>query len=328
MPSGYTTVAPWIVTHDTGRLLDFITAAFDGHELGRVPLEDGSIGHAEIRVGDTIVLAFDQRPGWPDLPSLLRVFVDDADATMSRAVGAGAQVITQPRTQAFGQRGGRVRHPFGNIWWISAVVEQVAPDEGMRRLSEPAYAEAMREAQDTLDRELCRIGDQCPPDPAAPRRYAVPRSVAAPGVAAPPANKEGELSHLGRRVAASVVAACLALTVSVWPATAGATSGRTAAAPSAGARPSQTKANVKCRRVSASLMRCSMTIRGGAGISGVVAMRITQGTAVLAIGHGRLKGGQATLTMRLRRPLTPGRYHVAMVITHATIKATMVLQLG
>jgi PhnB protein len=154
-PTGYTTVAPWIMTRDTGRLLDFITTAFGGEELARVPLEDGSIGHAEIRVGDTIPLAFDQRrSGWPDMPSLLRVFVDDADATMSRAVGAGARVVTEPATQAFGQRGGRVRDPFGNVWWISAVVEDVPAEEGMRRLSEPAYADAMREAQETLDREL------------------------------------------------------------------------------------------------------------------------------------------------------------------------------
>lgn len=153
-PSGYTTVAQWIVTRDTGRLLDFIKTAFDGDELGRVPLEDGSIGHAEIRVGDTILLAFDQRPGWPDMPSLLRLFVDDADATVSRAVAAGARVITQPATHAFGQRTGRIRDPFGNIWWISAVVEDVALEEGMRRLSELAYADAMRDAQETLDREL------------------------------------------------------------------------------------------------------------------------------------------------------------------------------
>jgi PhnB protein len=153
-PSGYTTVAPWIVTRDTGRLLDFITAVFDGEELARVPLEDGSIGHAEIRVGDTVLLAFDQRPGWPDTPALLRVFVEDADAAVSRAVAAGARVVTEPATHAFGQRTGRVRDPFGNVWWISAVVEDVAYDEVMRRLSEPAYAEAMRDAQETLDREL------------------------------------------------------------------------------------------------------------------------------------------------------------------------------
>jgi len=153
-PAGYTSVAPWIVTPDTGKLLEFVAAVFGGVEQGRVPLEDGSIGHAEIRVGDTVLLAFDRRPDWPAMPSLLRVFVDDADAAMQRAVAAGAAVVTASATQAFGQRGGRVRDPFGNIWWISAVVEDVPVEVGLKRLAEPRYAEAMREAQETLDREL------------------------------------------------------------------------------------------------------------------------------------------------------------------------------
>jgi PhnB protein len=152
--AGYTTVAPWIVTAETGRLLEFITAAFEGAELARVPLEDSSIGHAEIRVGDTILLAFDRREGWPEMPSLLRVFVADADATIERAVAAGARVVTAPRNHAFGQRVGRVRDPFGNIWWITSVTEDVSPEEGMRRLSMPEYADAMSDAQETLDREL------------------------------------------------------------------------------------------------------------------------------------------------------------------------------
>ncbi|MEV8517416.1 VOC family protein [Dactylosporangium sp. NPDC051484] len=153
-PAGYTTVAPWIVTPDTGQLLHFITTVFDGVELGCVPLEDGTIGHAEIRVGDTVLLAFDRLPDWPAMPSLLRVFVADADETLERAVAAGARLVTAPATQAFGQRGGRIRDPFGNIWWISAVVEDVAPEAGMRRLAEPPYAEAMHNAQETLDQEL------------------------------------------------------------------------------------------------------------------------------------------------------------------------------
>jgi PhnB protein len=154
--TGYTTVAPWIVTPATGELFDFITEVFGGVEAGRVALADGTIGHAEIRVGDTVLLAFDRRPDWPAMPSLLRIFVDDADATMARAVAAGARVVTEPATHAFGQRGGRVRDPFGNIWWISAVVETVDPDEGLRRMTESPYAEAMHDAQETLDRELSR----------------------------------------------------------------------------------------------------------------------------------------------------------------------------
>ncbi|MEU1054149.1 VOC family protein [Streptomyces sp. NPDC005876] len=153
-PEGYTTVAPWVVTDDTGAFLDFVAEAFGGEELGRVPTEDGSIGHGEIRVGDTVVLAFDRRPDWPVMPSLLRVFVPDADEAFSRAVQAGGQVVTSLVDDAFGQRGGRVKDPFGNIWWVVGRVEDVTEDQMWARLREPVYADAMRVAQETLDAEL------------------------------------------------------------------------------------------------------------------------------------------------------------------------------
>jgi PhnB protein len=153
-PTDYTTVAPWVVTTNTHKLLEFISDVFDGEELGRVTLEDGSIGHAEIRIGNTVVLAFDRREDWPEMPSLLRVWVLDADATITRAVDVGSRVVTQPSTSAFGQRGGRIRDPFGNIWWVTTQVEIVEPVEGMRRLSQEPYAEAMREAQESFDREM------------------------------------------------------------------------------------------------------------------------------------------------------------------------------
>jgi PhnB protein len=153
-PEGYTSVAPWVVTNDTGAFLDFVTSVFGGVELARVAVEDGAIGHAEIRVGDTVVLAFDRRPGWPAMPSLLRVFVPDADVAMARAVEGGARVVTEAATNAWGARGGRVRDPFGNIWWVTAQIETVCPDDSWARLGEPVYAAAMREAQETLDVEL------------------------------------------------------------------------------------------------------------------------------------------------------------------------------
>lgn len=153
-PEGYTTVAPWVVTDDTGAFLDFVGQAFGGEELGRVATEDGLIGHGEIRVGDTVVLAFDRHTDWPAVPSLLRVFVADADEAFSRSVAAGAQVVTPLADDAFGQRGGRVKDPFGNIWWVVARVEDVSEDEMWKRLQDPVYAGVMRVAQETLDAEL------------------------------------------------------------------------------------------------------------------------------------------------------------------------------
>lgn len=153
-PDGYTDVAAWVVTDDTGAFLDFVTAAFGGVELARVRVEDGSIGHGEIRIGDTVLLAFDRRADWPAMPSLLRVFVPDADEAMRRAVAAGAEIVTALADSAFGQRGGRVRDRFGNIWWVIAQTEQVSEDEMWRRLQDPVYAAQMRDAQETLDAEL------------------------------------------------------------------------------------------------------------------------------------------------------------------------------
>ncbi|MEU9392934.1 VOC family protein [Streptomyces sp. NPDC048324] len=154
VPEGYTTVAPWVVTDDTGAFLDFVTHAFGGEELARVATESGAIGHAEIRVGDTVVLAFDRRPDWPVMPSLLRVFVADADEAFSRAVEAGARIVTPLADDAFGQRGGRVKDPFGTIWWVVARVEDVSEEEMWKRLREPGYAEVMRVAQETFDAEV------------------------------------------------------------------------------------------------------------------------------------------------------------------------------
>ncbi len=165
-PGGYSTIQPWLVTRDTGRLLDFISAAFHGHELARVPTEDGGIGHAEIRVGDSILLAFDAQADWPDTPSMLRIVVDDAEATFDRAVAAGARVVTPLDDAAWGDRGGRVRDPLGNIWWVVQHIEYIAPDEIAVRMQDPKHAEAMTRAQATLDAELGTAGNSWSSPPA------------------------------------------------------------------------------------------------------------------------------------------------------------------
>lgn len=88
------------------------------------------------------------------MPALLRLYVPDADAAMAAAVANGATVVTEAADSAWGDRGGRVRDPFGNIWWVSSRVEDIAPDRAWQRMSQPEYAESMRIAQETLDAEL------------------------------------------------------------------------------------------------------------------------------------------------------------------------------
>lgn len=79
IPEGYHTVTPWLITSDTAKLIDFLTAAFDAKELGRFVSPDGSIGHAEARIGDSVVMMFDAKPDWPPTPGFLRFYVPDAD---------------------------------------------------------------------------------------------------------------------------------------------------------------------------------------------------------------------------------------------------------
>ncbi|GGT38786.1 VOC family protein [Streptomyces purpureus] len=150
VPDGYTTVTPWIISHDTAGLIDYLQRAFDAEDLGRFVLEDGTIGHAELRIGDARVMAFDSPKGWPVTPAFLRLYVEDADATHRRAVEAGGTSVTEVTHLYFGDRVGRVRDPFGNLWWIQTHVEDVEEGELDRRLSDPEFTEAMRYVTGTL----------------------------------------------------------------------------------------------------------------------------------------------------------------------------------
>lgn len=149
-PPGYGTVTPWIISRDTARLIDFITNAFGARELGRVPGPDGGIGHAEVRIGDSVAMMFDARDDWPDTPAFLRLYVADADAAYQRALAAGATPVT-PVTSLFGDRAGRIRDPLGNIWWLQAHVEDVDPAELAQRPTDPAAAETLRYVETSLD---------------------------------------------------------------------------------------------------------------------------------------------------------------------------------
>jgi uncharacterized glyoxalase superfamily protein PhnB len=71
IPEGYRTVTPWVVSRDTAQLIGFVTKAFGGEEIARVPNATGGIGHAEVRIGDSIVMMFDAGPDWPDTPAFL-----------------------------------------------------------------------------------------------------------------------------------------------------------------------------------------------------------------------------------------------------------------
>ena len=166
IPVDYGSLCPYVAVRNAAAFLDFLRAAFHAVERERVVLEDGMIGHAEAWLGNRVLLLFDARPEWPDTPAFLSLYVEDCDAMYAQALAAGAVGITPLFTNAWGDRMGRVRDPFGNIWWIQTHVEDIDGIEMTRRMSDPAYMEGTRMAQETLDDELRRRGqDNAPSQP-------------------------------------------------------------------------------------------------------------------------------------------------------------------
>jgi uncharacterized glyoxalase superfamily protein PhnB len=156
IPEGYHMVTAWIIVKDAAKFIDFLQEAFGAKETegSRVYNQDGTIGHAEVRMGDTVVMMFDAKEEWPPTPSFFRLYVEDGDAVYQRALEAGGTSVTEMTELFFGDRVGRVRDPWGNIWWIQERLEDVDFAEMMKRAGEQTAIEAMRYVQESLDREL------------------------------------------------------------------------------------------------------------------------------------------------------------------------------
>lgn len=118
-PEGYSTINAFVFAQDARGLIEFTRRVFGAQESeAALALEaDGLILHSEITIGDSIVMIVDTRPDWPDSPSFLRVYVDDAEQTLARAEQEGARVVTRP-TELFGDMLSRFVDPWGNMWWV------------------------------------------------------------------------------------------------------------------------------------------------------------------------------------------------------------------
>ena len=161
IPAGKHAVTPYLVTKGVEKLLEFIAAAFDADIYLKVPNADGTIGHAEARIGDSVIMAFDAKPHWVDTPSFLCLYVADVDATYAKALAAGAVSVTALVTsKIIGDRGARVRDPLGNIWWLQTHLEDVTPEEMARRFGDPTELAMMRQAQDSFEAEMDRRSGQ------------------------------------------------------------------------------------------------------------------------------------------------------------------------
>jgi len=155
IPGGKSTVTPYVVVKGAERFLEFVERTFEVRTSGRVHNDDGTIGHAEITVGDSVLMTFDAAPEWPDTPSFLCVYVDDVERTLARAVDAGATVVTDLMySRIIGDCGCRVKDPVGNIWWLQTHVEDVDPNAMTELFGDPHELSVMREAQETFAHEM------------------------------------------------------------------------------------------------------------------------------------------------------------------------------
>lgn len=133
IPDGYHTITPYLMVQGAGQLIDFLKLAFDAQETERITAPDGAIAHAEVRIGDSIVMMSDAGGERVPMPSGLYLYVNDTDAVYKSALRAGATSIMAPADQFYGDRSAGVKDPVGNQWWIATHKEDVSPEELKRR---------------------------------------------------------------------------------------------------------------------------------------------------------------------------------------------------
>ena len=136
VPEGYATVTPYLVVEDAARLIDFVKDAFSAEERFRLGGPGDTIGHAEVQIGDSVVMLSDTSEGYPPRPTQLLLYVEDCDAAFKRAVSAGAVEQVPLDNQFWGDRGGVVADPAGYTWWIATRKEDLTHDEIQHRAAE------------------------------------------------------------------------------------------------------------------------------------------------------------------------------------------------
>jgi len=136
VPDGYHTVTPYLVVPDVRAQLEFLSKAFGGVLSEQIDEQGGDIRHAEITIGDSVIMIGMARDGTAPSSSMFYLYVDDCDAYYQRALDAGATSVMPPEKQFYGDRSGGVRDAFGNQWWVATHVEDVSPEELQRRASE------------------------------------------------------------------------------------------------------------------------------------------------------------------------------------------------
>ena len=135
---GYHTISPYFAVRDAAGLVEFLKQAFDAKAIEVMAMPDGTVMHAQMQAGDSMVMIGQVPPDQADdtlLRAMLYMYVEDADAVYRKAIQAGGKSVMEPVDQFYGDRSGAVNDPAGNQWWIATRKEDVSSEELMRRAS-------------------------------------------------------------------------------------------------------------------------------------------------------------------------------------------------
>lgn len=123
-PEGYPAVSPYLVVSGAAGVIEFMKRVFDGEELRRYDGPDGTVLHAEVRIGESVIMIGDAGGNWTPVPAFLHVYVPDVDAVYARALEAGAEAVQEPVLKdGDPDRRGGFLDPGGNTWWVGTQVE-------------------------------------------------------------------------------------------------------------------------------------------------------------------------------------------------------------
>jgi PhnB protein len=141
IPEGYHSLTPYLIVAGAARAIEFYKTVFGAVERMRLGGPDGKVGHAELEIGDSLIMLADEHPAMGALapptvggtPVGLHLYLEDVDAVAAKAVAAGATLKRPVENQFYGDRLGSLIDPFGHLWHISTHVEDVSPEEIARR---------------------------------------------------------------------------------------------------------------------------------------------------------------------------------------------------
>jgi PhnB protein len=148
IPKGYHTVTPSIFVAGAAKAIDFYKKALGAEELSRFPSPDGTIMHAEIKIGDSVIMLADEMPehggkspkSYGGTPVSFFIYQEDVDAAWKRAVDAGAKPVMPLIDQFWGDRAGCLADPFGHQWWLAQHIKDMTPEE-LRQAAESFFSQ-------------------------------------------------------------------------------------------------------------------------------------------------------------------------------------------